>query len=92
MSLDFTLPTSLVRVERTLRDPRVRRATVFSGLALVLELHTMLTASWKKNSLRIGVIPVGFNLCVLHNIFCEQRMVHVAPSPSQYTNTSYTYL
>ena len=51
ISLDFTLPTSLVRVERTLREPRVRRATVFSGLARVLELHTMFTASWKENTL-----------------------------------------
>ena len=39
------MPTSLVRVERTLRDPRVRRATVFSGFARVLELQTMFTAS-----------------------------------------------
>ena len=41
----LTLPTSLVRVERTFRDPRVRRATVFSGLARVFEVHSMFTAS-----------------------------------------------
>ena len=40
--------TSVVRVESTLRFARVMRATVFSGLARVLDVHTMFTASYQE--------------------------------------------
>ena len=51
----MTFPTSEVRVDRTLRVPVVISPTVFSGFDLVLEEHTMFTASCVGEGLWIGV-------------------------------------